>query len=65
MLGQALETMKRHHVRRLPVLDHDGELAGVLSIDDVLAKAGDSGEVSYRDAVTALQVIGSRPSAAR
>ena len=64
-IEEALETMKRHHVRRLPVLGPDGVLAGVLSIDDVLARAGDSGGVSYRDAVLAFQVIGGRPPAAR
>lgn len=64
-IGQALETMKRHHVRRLPVLGHDGSLVGVLSIDDVLEKAGEGGGVSYREAVTAFQAIGGRPAAAR
>jgi CBS domain-containing protein len=64
-IGQALETMKRHRVRRLPVLDRDGALAGVLSIDDVLAKAGKARGVSYREAVTAFQAIGGRPAAAR
>jgi CBS domain-containing protein len=63
-IGQALETMRRHHVRRLPVLDCDGALTGVLSIDDVLARAGSRG-VSYREAVKAFQAIGGRPAAAR
>ncbi len=64
-IGQALETMKRHRVRRLPALDREGALAGVLSIYDVLAKAGDTNGVSYRDAVIAFQAIGGRPSVAR
>ena len=64
-IGQAVETMKRHRVRRLPALDRDGALAGVLSIYDVLAKAGDTNGVSYREAVIAFQMIGGRPSAAR
>lgn len=42
-----------------------GALAGVLSIDDVLEKAGNAGGVSYREAVMASQAIGGRPVAAR
>lgn len=57
-IGQALETMKRHYVRRLPVLGHDGSLVGVLSIDEVLEKAGEGGGVSRTAAVTAFQEIG-------
>ncbi len=64
-VAQALETMKHHRVRRLPVLGPEGILAGVLSIDDVLARAGETGGVSYRDAVLAFQAIGGRPPAAR
>jgi CBS domain-containing protein len=38
-LSGAVALMARHGVRRLVVIDHDGQLAGVLSIDD-LALAG-------------------------
>ncbi len=35
----ALETMEKHQVRRLPVVNPDGKLAGVLSIGDVTLHA--------------------------
>ena len=31
----ALETMKTRKVRRLPVVDHSGRLAGIVSIHDI------------------------------
>lgn len=40
-LSSALETMGRWKVRRLPVVTLDGELAGVLSLDDVMLVAPD------------------------
>jgi CBS domain-containing protein len=36
----ALETMKAYKVRRLPVVDADGHLRGVLSLNDVVTHAG-------------------------
>ena len=60
---QALETMRRHHVRRLPVIGPDGGLAGVLSIDDVLARAGSAGGPSFADTIKAFQGMDLRPSA--
>ncbi|MGH9139780.1 MAG: CBS domain-containing protein, partial [Vicinamibacterales bacterium] len=35
----ALETMKNKKVRRLPVVGHDGQLAGILSIHDIAIQA--------------------------
>src|SRR5262249_27905743 len=37
-VSDALQVMKRHHVRRLPVVDAYRQLVGLTSIDDVVAK---------------------------
>jgi CBS domain-containing protein len=56
----AVLTMTSQNVRRLPVVDSDGRLAGILSIDDVLLKAekrpGKSG-ISYANVVDAAKTI--------
>lgn len=43
----ALLTMREGHIRRLPVVDSSGKVAGVLSMDDILLRAepGGSGRV--------------------
>lgn len=62
-VGAALRLMEERGVRRLPVMDATGHLAGLVSIDDVLVRAVD------RDAgldslafVKALRRLCSRPS---
>ncbi len=41
---EAVAQMCRHRVRRLPVVGHSGELAGMIAVDDVLSHLG--GEMS-------------------
>jgi CBS domain-containing protein len=61
-LESALKTMRNHHIRRLPVVDEDGKLQGILSIDDVVLRSEDAREksqssVSFGDAVRTLKAI--------
>ncbi|HKB70759.1 MAG TPA: CBS domain-containing protein [Thermoanaerobaculia bacterium] len=66
-LESALRTMRHHHIRRLPVVDEDGKLQGILSIDDVVLRSEEAMEtthstVSFGDAVRTLKAIyGERP----
>lgn len=56
-LALAEQTMRTHHVRRLPVLGEDGALVGMLSIDDLAVAAalhGDRAEAGLTPADIAL-----------
>lgn len=56
----ALETMQSAQLRRLPVVDADGVLHGILSINDVVlhSKKGRSKKhVSHRDAMATLKIL--------
>ena len=60
----ALKTLRDAKIRRLPVVDCDGSLAGVLSIDDIVLKARQHflrKEISYSDVETAYKAIQARP----
>ncbi len=63
-LKEALTTMEKERVRRLPTLDTDGVLQGMLSMNDVVlhAEQGTKGRktpaLSYKDAISALKEIG-------
>ena len=58
-ISTALETMKEKGVRRLPVLDANGELAGVLSADDLVLHADSQarGSLSSEDVVHSLKKL--------
>ena len=58
----ALDIMKREKVRRLPVVDDDGVLQGVIAMNDVVllageAKGGKAPAVSYEDVVRTMKAI--------
>ena len=40
-LEEAAAKMVQHRVRRLPVVDGDGALTGIVTLDDIAVKAGD------------------------
>ena len=56
-LRVALDQMARHKVRRLPVVTHDGELLGLISIDDIILWGVQESGVTVQDAVAALRSI--------
>ena len=58
----ALKTMRKKKAPCLPVVDGDGALKGILSIDDILlharkAKGNKSRKLSYKDAARTFQAI--------
>lgn len=67
-IRDALELMQRERVRRLPVLDGRGALAGVLSLNDVIrnsAKVRTKKQVSYRRVMITLKGVCRPHDAAR
>jgi CBS domain-containing protein len=69
-LRSALKIMAAEGVRRLPVVDHEGGLAGILSLDDVTLQARHHGDtdrppVSFEDVIQTLRAIYHRGSRAR
>lgn len=57
-LKAVLATMATHHVRRLPVLDKQGHLQGVLSIDDIVQMPRRRGTPTAEEIVDAFKGIG-------
>jgi len=58
----ALDTMKREKVRRLPVVDEDGVLQGIVAMNDFVllaadAKGAKAPAVSYEDVVRTMKAI--------
>ena len=62
-VAEAIQKMRTHRVRRLPVVDPQGQLLGILSLSD-LAKAAKQGngteapELSYEDVAITLKAVG-------
>lgn len=63
----ALTTMQAQQVRRLPVVDQEGVLVGILSLDDVVLFAGEkpADELTYTDVVDTMKSIYEHPGPAR
>jgi CBS domain-containing protein len=62
-LGAALDKMEKARVRRLPVVDANTSLVGILSIDDIVVQALDRKDgIASAAFITALRRICSQPS---
>ena len=61
-IHKALQIMQEHQVRRLPVISPEGELEGMLSMNDIVLKAqrkanGKAPEIRYADVVDTYKAI--------
>lgn len=64
-IHSALEEMKKGHVRRLPVLNREGKLVGVLTMDDIILASEEGNgkrkpELAGREVVDAFKGIRSK-----
>jgi CBS domain-containing protein len=65
-IKSALHTMRREKVRRLPVINYDGKLAGILSLNDIVLRAGEARtgwapEISQEEVVSTFKAICEHP----
>lgn len=63
----ALNTMRAQQVRRLPVVNQEGALVGILSLDDIVAVAEETPTVGlgYSDVLGTMKAIYEHPAKAR
>ena len=63
-LHHAMEIMRRAKVRRLPVVNKEGELQGVLSLNDLALRVDHShgGELSYEQVMNTIKAVGEHRS---
>jgi CBS domain-containing protein len=63
----ALNTMRAQQVRRLPVVDNEGVLVGILSLDDIVlfAEEKPAAELTYTDVIDTMKAIYEHPDQAR
>ena len=65
-IDDALQAMQEHKIRRLPVISAEGELEGILSMNDVMLNAREADEaasdsIGYDDVVKTYQAICQHP----
>jgi CBS domain-containing protein len=56
-LSAALDTMKSHRIRRLPVVGFADALIGIISLNDIVQAAGQRPGVPAREVIETLQAI--------
>jgi CBS domain-containing protein len=58
----AMATMRRAKVRRIPVVNHDGHLVGILGLNDiVLTVDRKHGSITYEEVVNTLKAVNEHP----
>ena len=64
-VSEALHLMREHKIRRLPVLNDEGELEGIVSMNDIVLHAknrnGKKPEIDYANVVKTYQAICAHP----
>ena len=58
----ALDIMKREKIHRLPVVDEDGVLQGIIAMNDLILAAGEgkgkkASDLSYEDMMRTMKAI--------
>jgi CBS domain-containing protein len=57
---ECIQLMRVHGVRRMPVIDHDGALVGIVSVDDLVGllaeEMGEVGKLIVREQAHEMQV---------
>ncbi|MCI0659553.1 MAG: CBS domain-containing protein [Acidobacteria bacterium] len=61
-IKSALKTMRHERVRRLPVINDDGRLQGILCMNDVILRAEEARgkhvpEISYEDVMSTMKAL--------
>jgi CBS domain-containing protein len=66
-IHSALRTMQAQQVRRLPVVDHEGALEGILTLDDIVLYAGEKpgDPLTYAEVVDTMRAICERAAPER
>lgn len=56
-ISSVLAAMKQFKVRRLPVIDADGQLQGIVSMGDIVLAAGERGGPAPREVIATMAAI--------
>jgi CBS domain-containing protein len=56
-VAEAIKKMRTNRVRRLPVIDAEGQLLGMLSLKDLALVANGTSGISYEDVVVTMQAL--------
>jgi CBS domain-containing protein len=69
-INTALKTMRHEKIRRLPIVNRDGRLQGILSLNDIVLRAEEEEgrrhpELTYEGAMSAFKAICEHRSARR